>query len=194
MSSVLESVWREAWPLGAAAAPTPESTGVALVSSAAGLVACGAFVHLSGGLVARRDIGGGQPASPTTLARVVRAATRLLAPPLLVGAWSLAVAAGALVLAPDLDTIATALAALAIAVAVRAAAYYNEEFSRTLATMLPFSLLALAVLDGMVTRLPATAVDVVARLLAHWPMAVYGPSALLLVEAILGTIDVVRRR
>jgi hypothetical protein len=194
VSSVLESVWREAWPSGAAAAPIPESTGVALASSAAGLVACGAFVHLSGGLVARRDIGGGQPVSPTTLARVVRAATRLLAPPLLVGAWSLAVAAGALVLAPDLDAVATALVALAIAVAVRAAAYYNEEFSRTLATMLPFSLLALAVLDGVVTRSPATAVDVVARLLAHWPMAVYGPSALLLVEAILGTIDVVRRR
>ena len=194
MSSVLESVWREAWPLGAAAAPIPESTGVALVSSAAGLVACGAFVHLSGGLVARRDIGGGQPVSPTTLARVVRAATRLLVPSLLVGAWSLAIAAGALVLAPDLDAVATALAALAIAVAVRAAAYYNEEFSRTLATMLPFSLLALAVLDGVVTRSPATAVDVVAGLLAHWPMAVYGPSALLLVEAILETIDIVCRR
>ena len=187
-------MWGEAWPLGAAAAPIPESTGVALVSSAVGLVACGAFVHLSGGLVARRDIGGGQPVSPTTFARVVRAATRLLVPPLLVGAWSLAVAAGALVLAPDLDAVATALAALAIAVAVRAAAYYNEEFSRTLATMLPFSLLALAVLDGVVTRSPATAVDVVARLLAHWPMAVYGPSALLLVEAILGTIEVVCRR
>ena len=115
-------------------------------------------------------------------------------PRLLVGAWSLAVVAGALLIAPDLDAVATALVALAIAVAVRAAAYYNEEFSRTLATMLPFSLLALAVLDGVVTRSPATAVDVVARLLAHWPMAVYGPSALLLVEAILGTIDVVCRR
>ncbi|WP_157573424.1 hypothetical protein [Haloplanus natans] len=194
MSSVPESLWREAWPLGAATVPIFEGTAAALVSSAAGLVACGAFVHLSGGLVARRDMAGGQPVSPTTLARAVRAAIHLLASPLLVGAWSLAVAAGALVLAPDLDAVATALAALAIAVAVRAAAYYSEDFSRTLATMLPFSLLGLAVLDGVVTRSPATAADVVVRLLAHWPVAVYGPSALLLVEAILGTIDVVRRR
>ena len=86
------------------------------------------------------------------------------------------------------------LAALAIAAAVRAAAYYSEDFSRMLATMLPFSLLGLAVLDGVVTRSPAPAADVVARLLAHWPVAVYGPLALSLVKAILGTIDAVRRR
>jgi hypothetical protein len=113
----------------------------------------------------------------------------LLAPPLLVGAWSLCFAAGVLVLAPTLDTNALALVALAIATAVRAAAYYSEEFSETLATMLPFSLLGLAVLDSQ----PATP-SVLPHLVAHWPVAVYGLSTLLLVETVLRTVDFVRRR
>lgn len=168
--------------------------GVVLALNAAGLVVCGAFVRLSGGFVARRDVGARHPVPANVFARGVRAAMRLLAPPLLVGAWSLSLAAGILLLAPRFDAVATALAALSIAVTVRAAAYYSEGLSETLATMLPFSLLGLVVLDGVVTWTPDTVGDVFARLFAHWPVAVYGLSALVLVEVVLRTVDYALRR
>jgi hypothetical protein len=105
----------------------------------------------------------------------------------LVGAWCLSLAAAVLVLAPQFDVVATALVALAIAASVRAAAYYSEGFSETLATMLPFALLGLVVLDG-VTRPPGDT-DLAVRLLAHWPVVVYGLGALLLVEVVLRTAE-----
>jgi len=184
----------EAWLLRATGLVAADGAGVALAINAAGLVACGAFVRLSGGVVARRDIGGRHPVPASALDRSVRAATRLFAPPLLVGAWSLCFAAGALVLAPTLDVGALALASLSIAVTVRAAAYYSEGFSEMLATMLPVSLLGLAVLDGVVTRSPTTVGDVFPSLLAHWPVAVYGLSALILVEMVFRAVSLAIRR
>jgi hypothetical protein len=56
--------------------------------------------------------------------------------------------------------------------------------------MLPFALLGLVVLDGVPTRLPAAA-DVAARLVAHWPVTVYGFATLLVVEAVLRTVELV---
>lgn len=118
---------------------TAEGVSVALALNAVDLVADGAFVRLSSSVVLRRDIGGRHSVQANTLARSVRAATRLLAPPLLADARSLSFAAGVLLLAPEFDAVATALAALSIAVTVRAAAYYREGVSKTLATMFPFS-------------------------------------------------------
>lgn len=194
MLSVVDGLEGGAWLLRAAGLAAADGVGVVLARNAIGLVVCGAFVHLSGHVVARRDIGGGHPVPANTLARAVRAATRLFAPPLLVGAWSLSFAAGVLLLAPGFDVVATALVSLTIAVTVRTAAYYSEGFAETLATMLPFSLLGLVVLDGVASWGPATAGDTVVRLLAHWPVTVYGLSALLLVEVLLRTADLVCRR
>lgn len=181
---------------GAAAVPAADGTGfaVAFAFDVVALVACGAFVHAGGGVVARRDIAGRHPVPANVLARAVRGAARLLVPSLLVGLWTLSVAAVVLVLAPWFDILAVALVAISIAAAVRGAAHYSEGFAETLATMLPVSLLGLVVLDGVALRSAVTVGDVLTRLLDHWPVAMYGLVALVLVEAALRVAGAALRR
>ncbi|AZH24186.1 hypothetical protein [Haloplanus aerogenes] len=167
---------------GAAGFLAVERAWLAFALNAVGFVACGAFVRVCGRRVVRREFGRAHPVPANVVDRGLRLAARLILPPLLVGTWILAFTAGILVLAPTFDVVATALASLGIAVTVRAAAQYSEGFAETLATMLPFALLGLAVLDGVVTRSLSTVVDVLDRLLAHWPIAVYGLVALVLVD------------
>lgn len=175
---------------GAAGFLAAERVWLAFALNAVGFVVCGTFACVCARLVARRDFGRGHPVPANAIDRGLRVAARLLLPPLLVGVWILSFTAGVLVLAPQFDVVATALAALAIAVAVRAAAQYSEGFAETLATMLPFALLGLVALDGVVPRSLSTVVDVLVRLLAHWPLAVYGLVALVLVEMAFRAIAV----
>lgn len=187
------------WLRRATEVTVPEGTWLALVVGAAGIAFCGAFVCACGSLVASRDAVDvqGIPA-PTafpgdTHGRIVRIVEGVFLPPLIVGTWALLLTAGALFLAPTLDFVATSLVSLAIATAVRTTAYYSEQFSETVARMLPFSLLGFVLLDGVTLRSVGTVAGVTDRFLANSWMAASVLLVLLVVETTLRTTRTVTR-
>lgn len=178
----------------------PESAWATATATVVVVAVCGAFVCACSGVVARRDVvdARGVPA-PTPLpgdvaSRVVRALEGVVVPPVIVGAWAAVLAAGVLVFAPTLDPVATALVALLVAATVRTVAYCSERLSRTVARILPFSLLGIGLLEGTPVRSLGTVADAVDRLAGHPRAVAFVLVGLLGVETVLRVVSELRRR